>query len=78
MRCIICKAEEKNGFIKHKITCIYPRGYNPEDVGLAIIDEPTIPLLDDADDFYVEDEPVEEVIAAFDKGEKHLTGKKHV
>jgi len=27
------------------------------------------------DDFYVEDEPVEDVLAAFNRGEKHLTEK---
>jgi hypothetical protein len=28
-----------------------------------------------SDDFFVEDEPLEEVIAAFEQGEKHLTEK---
>lgn len=29
--------------------------------------------LSSSDDFFVEDEPLEEVIAAFEQGEKHLT-----
>jgi len=51
------------------------RPAEPDETPGQMVPEARVPLLAaSGDDFYEEDEPVEDVLAAFERGEKHLTG----